>query len=67
MTAFSFSPYWYTYQLKVVANSLEREKIQTFLDKLEHWDEINRMAFNREKCKVVQLGRENKSHKMEET
>ena len=39
-----------------IANTLEdRNKIQKDLDRMEHWAESNRMKFNRDKCKVLQL------------
>lgn len=40
----------------------ERTTLQSNLDWLEDWAERNKMSFNREKCKVVHLGRKNVGH-----
>ncbi|CAM5092187.1 unnamed protein product [Eretmochelys imbricata] len=46
-----------------VANALEHMiKIQNDLDKLEKCSEIIRMKFNKNKCKVLHLGRNNQLH-----
>ena len=47
-----------------VANSPEdRIKIQNYLDRLGSWSKTNKMNCNREKCKVVHLGRKNEMHR----
>ena len=47
-----------------IANVLEdRNKIQNYLVRLEHWAENNTMKFNRDKCKVLHLGKRNQTHK----
>ena len=39
-----------------IGSTLEdRNKIQSYLDRMEHWTESNRMKFNRDKCKVLHL------------
>ncbi|CAM5077495.1 unnamed protein product [Natator depressus] len=46
-----------------VSSALEdRIKIQNDLGKMEKWSEVNRMKFNKEKCKVPHLGRNNQLH-----
>uniref|UniRef100_A0A803T8E9 Reverse transcriptase domain-containing protein n=1 Tax=Anolis carolinensis TaxID=28377 RepID=A0A803T8E9_ANOCA len=37
----------------------ERSRIQNNLDRLERWAETNKMKFNRDKCKILHLGRKN--------
>uniref|UniRef100_K7EWP9 Reverse transcriptase domain-containing protein n=1 Tax=Pelodiscus sinensis TaxID=13735 RepID=K7EWP9_PELSI len=47
-----------------VATTLEdRVIIQNDLEKSEKWSEVNRMKFNKDKCKVLHLGRNNQFHK----
>ena len=53
-----------------IANILEdRSNIQNDLDQLEHWAENNRMKFNRDKCKVLHVGKRSQTHsyKMRDT
>ena len=38
------------------------KKIQNYLDRLEHRVQNNRMKFNRDKCKVLHLGKRNQTH-----
>ncbi|CAM5146598.1 unnamed protein product [Natator depressus] len=40
----------------------DRIKIQNDLNKLEKWSEVDRMKFNKDKCKVLHLGRNNQLH-----
>ena len=45
-----------------IANTLEdRNKIQNHPDRLDHSAENNRMKFNRDKCKVLHLGKRNQT------
>lgn len=37
-------------------------RLQDDLDGLENWAKTNRMNFNRDKCKVLHLGRRNQMH-----
>uniref|UniRef100_UPI00109F2E4C uncharacterized protein LOC114596483 n=1 Tax=Podarcis muralis TaxID=64176 RepID=UPI00109F2E4C len=47
-----------------VANTPEdRITLQNDLDSLENWAKTNKMNFNREKCKVLHLGKKNERHK----
>uniref|UniRef100_K7F0X6 Reverse transcriptase domain-containing protein n=1 Tax=Pelodiscus sinensis TaxID=13735 RepID=K7F0X6_PELSI len=47
----------------VATNLEDRVIIQNDLDKLEKCSEVNRMKFNKDKCKVLHLGRNNQFHK----
>ena len=47
----------------IIANILEnRNKIQKDLDRLKHWAKNKRMKFNRDKYKVLRLGKNPNAH-----
>ena len=50
--------------LCAVVDTLEgRDPIQRDLERLERWACVNRMKFNKAKCKVLHVGQDNPKHK----
>ena len=63
-TEYTLSKFANNIKLCGVVDTLEgRDVIQKDLDRLERWACVNRMKFNKAKCKVLHVGRGNPKHK----
>jgi len=63
-TECTFSRFVNDIKLCGVVDMLEgRDAIQRDVDRLERWACMNRMKFNKTKCKVLRMGRGNPRHR----